>query len=336
MARKKELTMDEKNYIIQEISKGKSTLQISKDLNRDHRTIKKICEMGIKPRKKKAQAEFRKLTKRDLSHIRREVIRNPNASSAFIFESAGAPKVSRETRCKALRKFANVRNQIKKPILTKKHKENRLLWAKKYMKTDFSKVLFTDESRITLDGPDGWARGWVCNQRDSRHFVKRQQGGGSIMIWAGIIGNELVGPFRVEDGVKMNSKSYCEFLDQYFFEWLDDQPIAKRRSLIFMQDNAPSHASKLTKSWLQEKGFVGETYMDWPANSCDLNPIENLWSILKREIYRNSKQFNSKHDLWEAVKVAANNVSASTIVNLTSDVDNRLVRVLENKGASVQ
>ena len=76
--------------------------------------------------------------------------------------------------------------------------------------------------------------------------------------------------------------------------------------------------------------------MDWPANSCDLNPIENLWSILKREIYRNGRQFNSKHDLWDAVKVVANNVSVSTIANLTSDVDNRLVRVLEKKGTSVQ
>lgn len=65
------------------------------------------------------------------------------------------------------------------------------------MKTDFSKVLFTDESRITLSGPDGWARGWVCKQHDSRKFFKRQQGGGGIMIWAGIIGNELVGPFKL-------------------------------------------------------------------------------------------------------------------------------------------
>lgn len=76
--------------------------------------------MRNQPRKKKSQAEFRNLTKRDLSHIQRELIRNPNASSAFIFEAAGAPTVSRETRCKALRKFADVKNQIKKPILTKK------------------------------------------------------------------------------------------------------------------------------------------------------------------------------------------------------------------------
>ena len=55
MARKKELTMDEKNFIIKEITKGKASLQISKDLHRDHLTIKKICPTGIKPRKKKSQ-----------------------------------------------------------------------------------------------------------------------------------------------------------------------------------------------------------------------------------------------------------------------------------------
>lgn len=201
------------------------------------------------------------------------------------------------------------------------------------MKTDFSKVLFTDESRITLDG---WAQGWVCKENDSRKFFKRQQGGGGIMIWAGIIGNELVGPFKLKDGVKMNSKSYCDFLEQYFFEWLDNQSLAKRRSMIFMQDNAPSHASKFTKSWLKEKGFVEDSLMDWPSNSCDLNPIENLWSILKRDIYSNGRQFNSKCDIWEAVKVAANNLPAAKIANLTSDVDNRLLRVIEKKGAFVQ
>lgn len=336
MARKKELSCDEKNYIIKELSKGKSSLQISKDLQRDHRTIKKICRDGILPRKKKSQAEFRSLTKRDLSNIRREIIRNPNETSSRIFQGAGAPNVSRETRCKVLRKFADVRNQIKKPLLTKKHKETRVQWAKKYMKTDFKNVLFTDESRLTLDGPDGWARGWVCRGHNSRQFVKRQQGGGGIMIWAGIVGHELVGPFKVEEGVKMNSKYYCDFLERNFIDWLDEQPLAKVKSLIFMQDNAPSHASKFTKSWLQEQGFVGESYMDWPPNSCDLNPIENLWSILKRDIYANGRQFNSKDDLWEAVKVAASNVSTTTIAKLTSDVDNRLLKVIEKKGSSVQ
>ena len=62
------------------------------------------------------------------------------------------------------------------------------------MKVDFSKVLFTDEVRVTLDGPDGWNKGWVINDQARYHRLRRQQGGGGIMVWADIIGGTLVGP----------------------------------------------------------------------------------------------------------------------------------------------
>ena len=45
------------------------------------------------------------------------------------------------------------------PVLTKKHKAKRVKWAKKYLKYDFNEVIWTDECRVTLNGPDGWAKG---------------------------------------------------------------------------------------------------------------------------------------------------------------------------------
>ncbi|KAI2650821.1 Transposable element Tcb2 transposase [Labeo rohita] len=47
----------------------------------------------------------------------------------------------------------------------------------------------------------------------------------------------------------------------------------KDADFIFQQDLAPAHTAKSTKSWLNDHG-VG--VLDWPANSPDLNPIENL------------------------------------------------------------
>lgn len=73
-------------------------------------------------------------------------------------------------------------------------------------------VLCTDKMRVTLDGPNGWPYGWVADRHHTPIRLKRQQGGGGIIIWAGINNSELVGPIRMEDGLKMNPRNYCKFL----------------------------------------------------------------------------------------------------------------------------
>ncbi len=66
---------------------------------------------------------------------------------------------------------------------------------------------------------------------------------------------------------------------------------------IFQQDLAPAHTAKGTKSWFNDHGV---TVLDWPANSPDLNPIENLWGIVKRKI-RDTRP-NNADDLKAAIK----------------------------------
>ncbi len=71
---------------------------------------------------------------------------------------------------------------------------------------------------------------------------------------------------------------------QYIFEHFmlpSVNRLLKNADFIFQQDMVPAHTAKNTKSWLNDHG-VG--VLDWPANSPDLNPIENLWGIVKSKI----------------------------------------------------
>ncbi|KAK7130479.1 hypothetical protein R3I93_019969 [Phoxinus phoxinus] len=179
--------------------------------------------------------------------------------------------------------------------------------------------------RVTLDGLDGWARGWISNGHRAPLRLRRQQGGGGVMVWAGIIKDELVGPFRVQDGLKMNSQTYCQFLEDTFFkQWYRKKSASFKKTMIFMQDNAPSHASKYSSAWLAK--------MTWPPSSPDLNPIENLWALLKREIYSEGKQYTSLNSVWEAVVASAQKVDHQQIKKLTDSMNGRLITVIEKGG----
>ena len=329
MGRRKDLTPEEKASIVRYLGQGTSTIDMSKLLKRDldHRTIKNFVRDSQKGRKKRAQAQFNKINERHLRQVRRHLVQSPLATSKEVFEKCGLPEASRPTRCKVLKEVARTMKATVRPPLNKKHMEQRLKWANTYMKRDFSTVIFTDECRATLDGPDGWAKGWVAQGRVASVRLKRQQSGGGVMFWAAIVNDNLIGPFRVADGVKIDSKGYCSFLDENFLGWWRKQSLKRRKALMFMHDNAPAHASRFTRDWLHQHGIKEDQIMAWPAYSPDLNPIENLWSILKQKIYANGKQYSSKDSLWDAIVTAAKSVDKKVIGNLTKSVG-----VVEKKG----
>ncbi|OAF69405.1 hypothetical protein A3Q56_02837 [Intoshia linei] len=141
MGQKNDLNNDEKSQITDLLARGKTTLQISKVLKRDHRTIKKWAHY---PSKKIISQNVEK---------RRKISTTPLATSSKLFTTCNIINVSRNTRCRVLKTIASVKKFTSKKV-------KRLNWAKFNLKTNFQMVLFTDECCATLDGPDGWSRGW--------------------------------------------------------------------------------------------------------------------------------------------------------------------------------
>ncbi len=68
-------------------------------------------------------------------------------------------------------------------------------------------------------------------------------------------------------------------------------------NFIFQQDLAPAHTAKVPNAGSMTMVLL---VLDWPANSPDLNPVENLWGIVKRKM-RDTRP-NNADDLKAAIK----------------------------------
>lgn len=332
MSRRPCLSDSEKSKIVSMLAEGHDAKSISTEIGRDPRTVKKFIDDPMRKVTRKDKGKWKVATRRNLSRIKRELKRNSTATRGEIFKSAGMEEVPKTTRCRILRSMASHVSPVIRPPLKESHKKARVSWAEKYLKTDFQTVLFTDEMRATLDGPDGWAKSWTAHGSSRPQRIRRQQGGGGVMMWAGILGDRLVGPFRVPEGVKITSANYISFLKNNFVPWLKRQPAALKKKIIFMHDNAPSHAATATRSYLETLKFSDDKLMVWPSLSPDLNPIENLWSILKQKLYAGGRQFTNKEDLWREIEKICEKITPDTINKLTSSMDRRLLRVVDKRG----
>ncbi len=80
-------------------------------------------------------------------------------------------------------------------------------------------------------------------------------------------------------------------------EMLEHVMLSSADKLYGDADLAHAHTAKATKSWFNDHGV---TLLDWPANSPDLNPIENLWGIVKRKL--SDTRPNNADDLKTPIK----------------------------------
>lgn len=214
---------------------------------------------------------------------------------------------------------------LKKPQLSEKHKEARMDFAKKCIKgrLDWWKVIWSDEKKFNLDGPDGINYYWHDLRKEPEYLSKRSFGGRSVMVWGAFQGKQLLDLQFIES--TFNSEKYTEMLQVSLlpFYYKND---------VFMHDNASIHASKFTKNWLKMNQVE---VLDWPAHSPDLNPIENLWGILTRTVFANGRQFGTKEELKIAIKDAWDDLLESTLESLNESIPNRIINVISKNGGQI-
>ncbi len=197
------------------------------------------------------------------------------------------------------------------------------LWRKK---AQWSKVLFSDESKFCISfgnqGPRVWRKsGEAQNPCCLKSSVKFPQ---SVMIWAAM-SSAGVGPLCFLKST-VNAAIYQEILEHFMLPSADK--LYGDADFIFQQDLAPAHTAKGTKNWFNDHGV---TVLDWPANSPDLNPIENLWGIVKRKM-RDTRP-NNADDLKATVKETWSSIPPQQCHKLITSMTRRIEAVIKAKGA---
>ncbi len=221
------------------------------------------------------------------------------------------------------------RKRATKPLLNQRQRQKRLTWAvekQKWTVAQWSKVLFSDESKFCISfgnqGPRVWRKsGEAQNPCCLKSSVKFPQ---SVMIWAAM-SSAGVGPLCfLKSTVK--AAIYQEILEHFMLPSSDK--LYGDADFIFQQDLAAAHTAKGTKSWFNDHGV---TVLDWPANSPDLNPIENLWGIVKRKM-RDTRP-NNADELKATVKETWASIPPQQCHKLITSMPRRIETVIKAKGA---
>ncbi len=221
------------------------------------------------------------------------------------------------------------RKRATKTLLNQRQRQKRLTWAvekNNWTVAQWSKVLFSDESKFCISfgnqGPRVWRKsGEAQNPCCLKSSVKFPQ---SVMIWAAM-SSAGVGPLCFLKST-VNAAIYQEILEHFMIPSADK--LYGDADFIFQQDLAPAHTAKGTKSWFNDHG-VG--VLDWPANSPGLNPIENLWGIVKRKM-RNKRPKNAD-ELKATVKETWASIPPQQCHKLITSMPRRIEAVIKAKGA---
>lgn len=281
----------------------------------------------------KTKAEKRgrkqKLSSKDDRNIIRTWKGNPFVSARKIRDDLDLPVSAETVRRHLVNHNLYARSPRKVPLLKKKHEQARIEFAQEHKSWPASKwrnILWSDESKIELFGSSG-SRKYVrrppnmeYNPRFTTKTVKH--GGAKVMVW-GSFSYGAVGPIYLIEGI-MDQKVYVRILEEVMLPYATwNMPL----KLIFQQDNDPKHTSTSAKEWFRVNGIE---LMRWPAQSPDLNPIENLWTDIKKCVHQ-QKPTNSK-DLWKLVKEAWEEIPIKRCQDLIDSMPRRCEAVLRNRG----
>jgi transposase len=337
----KKTPQNKRNSVISLLKNGCSLREVSNKLKIGKSTVARIRnEAQLGPTTSKI-GRPRILSKTDETYCVQKVTRKRVSSAVKVtkdLENELGIKCNPETVRRVLRsRGLGAIEKPKKPMLKQRHVKARLAWCKAHedwTMDDWKRVVWTDETKINRFNSDGRQWTWIrCNEELQNHHCKLtvKHGGGSIMLWSAITYAGVGWICRISGN--MDKTLYKEILQDDLEQTINytcGKLGLRRDQIIFQQDNDPKHTSNLVKDYLKEQSYK---VMEWPAQSPDLNPIENMWSLLKRRLNEFDSAPKGMEDLNERVtKVWYEQMKEEECQKVIESMPKRIKACIEAKG----
>ena len=97
----------------------------------------------------------------------------------------------------------------------------------------------------------------------------------------------------------------------------------------FQQDNDPKHKSKVVQKYLTNAKF---SVLEWPSQSPDLNPIENIWGLIKQRLRKLHLAPKNLDDVYDFIKREWESLRKEYLLTLVHSMPSRIEAVIKNKG----
>jgi transposase len=198
-------------------------------------------------------------------------------------------------------------------VLTEEIRQSRLKWCLLHVDQDWKIFIFSDEKLFRC----GLAPVGIRYRKGEKPNFQKFRGK-TFHIWNAIHYDVKFPILQVPDG--MNSEKYVVLLNTALESRYEE-------GMIFQQDNAPSHSCENTWNWLDDNDYDFE---DFPPCSPDLNPIENMWGVVNREVRKKNPKTLS--ELRQVVIEEMGKVTRKQVKKLILSMTNRVNQCIERNG----
>ncbi|GFT77961.1 transposable element Tcb2 transposase [Trichonephila clavipes] len=245
--------------------------------------------------------EVRRLQKTDISSYQQENRRTTAQQVANQFLAASGKQISRKTVARRLRGGGLIyaRRPVVRVPLTRQHRTARLQWCREHhnwTEQDWACVLFSDESRFSLSSDCRrqliW-REWYC--LSSRKYPGK--GPISDMQYHGVGRHQDQWPHAPTCGCEWTITGQ-RYIDEVLLPHVRLFRGAVGDKFVFMDDNETCHRTLAVQDCLDSEGIQ---CLVWPVRSPDLNPIENVWDALGRQVAGRNSPPTNKNTLIRAL-----------------------------------